>query len=369
MPIAGAPAPEAVAPSIAPAADIMPSYGQGGDAGATGGAGPGGPGSGPGAGPGDGTGDGSGGAGGDGSGGDGGGSGGGDGGAFKRGGMVTAGNPKSKSDDVPAMLQHGEYVIPREDVRALAHHAVDNSTTPRATHAQVDNFFGGPNDDFNARGGYAAGGSVGASSPAPSGLGRQIAERISTLDPTRRMAANEALNQDILGRIAAAKGQARAALPGLAQHVVQLAQRHGVPVGGPQPAAAAPSAPPMGIPRQMAGVGTPAMASQPRPAIGFAQGGLVDADAAPDPYQALLASIAQRQNNPFGGWTDRTLADASAHGVMRNVPTATTPVPVGNTMMDVGHPGSKPQAMPRPTIQRDNLAKMLFDMSKPTPGQ
>ncbi len=167
------------------------------------------------------------------------------------------------------------------------------------------------------------------------------------------------------------KGQARAALPSLAQHVVQLARQHGVPVGGPQTAAAAPSAPSMGIPRQMAGVGTPAMASQPRPAIGFAQGGLVDADAdaAPDPYQALLASIAQRQNNPFGGWTDRTLADASAHGVMRNVPTATTPVPVGNTMMDVGHPGSKPQAMPRPTIQRDNLAKMLFDMSKPTPGQ
>ena len=200
----------------------------------------------------------------------------------------------------------------------------------------------------------------------PSGLGRQIAERISTLDPTRRAQANEALNQNILGRIAAAKGQARAALPSLAAHVVQLARQHGVPVGGPQPAAAAPSAPSMGIPRQMAGVGTPAMASQPRPAIGFAQGGLVDADAdadaAPDPYQALLASIAQRQNNPFGGWTDRTLADASAHGVMRNVPTADTLVPVGASRKDAS--GSY-----QPAMQRDALAKMLFDMSKPTPGQ
>src|SRR5260370_858099 len=252
-------------------------------------------------------------------------------GVMKKGGLVTKGNPQSKTDDVPTMLQHGEYVIPREDVRALAHHAVDNAPMPRANHEQVDHFFGGPDDDLKARGGYVAGGSVGASAPAPSGLGQQIAQRIGTLDPTRRMAANEALNQNILGRIAAAKGQARAALPGLAQHVVQLARQHGVPVGGPQPAAAAPSAPSMGIPRQMAGVGTPAMASQPRPAIGFAQGGLVDADAAPDPCQALLASIAQRQNNPVGGWTGRTLADASAHGVMRNVPTAPQPVPVGAT--------------------------------------
>ena len=48
-----------------------------------------------------------------------GGGGGGDGG-IKKGGLITRGNPKSKTDDVPAMLQHGEYVVPRPEMAALA---------------------------------------------------------------------------------------------------------------------------------------------------------------------------------------------------------------------------------------------------------
>ena len=39
---------------------------------------------------------------------------------MKRGGLVTAGNPKSKSDDVSAKLQHGEFVIPRMAVDHMA---------------------------------------------------------------------------------------------------------------------------------------------------------------------------------------------------------------------------------------------------------
>ena len=42
------------------------------------------------------------------------------GGVFKRGGFVTQGNPQSKTDDVSAKLQHGEFVIPREAVHHLA---------------------------------------------------------------------------------------------------------------------------------------------------------------------------------------------------------------------------------------------------------
>lgn len=59
---------------------------------------------------------------GDGGGGDGGASGGGDG-AMKRGGFVTKGDPNSKTDDVNAKLQHGEFVIPRAAVIHLAAHA------------------------------------------------------------------------------------------------------------------------------------------------------------------------------------------------------------------------------------------------------
>jgi hypothetical protein len=79
-----------------------------GTAGGIGGSAPGGEGGG---GVGSGGGDGSGGVGGDGGGG---------GGVYKKGGLVTAGNPKSKTDDVPAKLQHGEFVIPREAVLHLA---------------------------------------------------------------------------------------------------------------------------------------------------------------------------------------------------------------------------------------------------------
>jgi hypothetical protein len=39
--------------------------------------------------------------------------------------MVTQGNPKSKTDDVSAKLQHGEFVIPRDAVIHLAAHAPD----------------------------------------------------------------------------------------------------------------------------------------------------------------------------------------------------------------------------------------------------
>ncbi len=42
------------------------------------------------------------------------------GGVFKRGGFVTQGRPNSKTDDVSAKLQHGEFVIPREAVLHLA---------------------------------------------------------------------------------------------------------------------------------------------------------------------------------------------------------------------------------------------------------
>ncbi len=60
---------------------------------------------------------------GDGGTGDGGGVGDGSGGVFKKGGFVTQGNPKSKTDDVSAKLQHGEFVIPRDAVIHLAAHA------------------------------------------------------------------------------------------------------------------------------------------------------------------------------------------------------------------------------------------------------
>lgn len=46
--------------------------------------------------------------------------GGGVGASLARGGLVTAGNPKSKTDDVAAKLQHGEFVIPRMAVDHLA---------------------------------------------------------------------------------------------------------------------------------------------------------------------------------------------------------------------------------------------------------
>ena len=59
------------------------------------------------------------GTGGDGSGGDGGDGSGGDGG-FAHGGFVNIGNPQSQTDDVPAMLQHGEYVVPRPAMQKLA---------------------------------------------------------------------------------------------------------------------------------------------------------------------------------------------------------------------------------------------------------
>jgi hypothetical protein len=39
---------------------------------------------------------------------------------MKKGGFVTKGNPNSKTDDVSAKLQHGEFVIPREAVHHLA---------------------------------------------------------------------------------------------------------------------------------------------------------------------------------------------------------------------------------------------------------
>jgi len=45
---------------------------------------------------------------------------GGDGGPYKAGGFVNIGNPKSQTDDVPAMLQHGEYVVPRSAMARLA---------------------------------------------------------------------------------------------------------------------------------------------------------------------------------------------------------------------------------------------------------
>jgi hypothetical protein len=41
-------------------------------------------------------------------------------GVYKKGGLVTQGNPKSKVDDVPAKLQHGEFVIPRDAMHHLA---------------------------------------------------------------------------------------------------------------------------------------------------------------------------------------------------------------------------------------------------------
>jgi hypothetical protein len=44
--------------------------------------------------------------------------GGGDG--FSQGGFVNTGDPQSRTDDVPAMLQHGEYVVPRPAMQRLA---------------------------------------------------------------------------------------------------------------------------------------------------------------------------------------------------------------------------------------------------------
>ena len=41
-------------------------------------------------------------------------------GGWERGGFVNIGNPKSQTDDVPAMLQHGEYVVPRSAMARLA---------------------------------------------------------------------------------------------------------------------------------------------------------------------------------------------------------------------------------------------------------
>lgn len=42
------------------------------------------------------------------------------GGGFSHGGFVDVGNPQSAQDDVPTMLQHGEYVIPRQPMQKLA---------------------------------------------------------------------------------------------------------------------------------------------------------------------------------------------------------------------------------------------------------
>jgi hypothetical protein len=124
---AGSPAPAGIAPSTAGPGSWLngqwfPTYPAGyadslsGGQGSTG-AGPGAPGGPPGEGapgaPGGTAGDASGGVG-DGS-----------GGVYKRGGLVTQGNPKSKTDDVNAKLQHGEFVIPREAMHHLAMTAPD----------------------------------------------------------------------------------------------------------------------------------------------------------------------------------------------------------------------------------------------------
>jgi hypothetical protein len=53
------------------------------------------------------------------------GDGGGGGGVYKKGGFVNKGKPNSKTDDVSAKLQHGEFVIPRDAVIHLAAHAPD----------------------------------------------------------------------------------------------------------------------------------------------------------------------------------------------------------------------------------------------------
>lgn len=78
-------------------------------------------------------------------------------------------------------------------------------------------------------------------------VGGQIASRIEGLDSDRRRLAHEDLNQNLLGPVqqALATGKAAAAVQQIRNHMMKLAQQHGVPIPQAGPAVGAPPRPGM----------------------------------------------------------------------------------------------------------------------------
>ena len=92
--------------------------------------------------------------------------------------------------------------------------------------------------------------SLAAKMPLYHKVAGELASRIEGLDPDRRRLAHEDLNQNILHHVSQAltTGQTQPAVKAIREHVIRLAQKHGVALppgaGAPTPAPASPQAQP-----------------------------------------------------------------------------------------------------------------------------